>query len=944
MPPPRRSLLAALVLLPVALLARGPAATATLRSPATAAPESTEIVDPEPGGENCACVSGFGACQHYLAVPYGFTAEPCYCDKCRKGTPHSGDEVPKGMNPLCFHSPRVACYLKRHAVAWHISCSECLKNDKCCPVTRSAFCPDCGLETENPPFAKDDMGRPAKETVQKRLAAEAKLTDENDLILLYNRHFYIVCNVRGAKVRMKSGFREFTAHEYAHLMLERAEYARKEFVENFGERFVLKTPVAIFLTERQSTAERIQTAYMGSPKTNQLYGGTSSANFVGGMCANGFCLSGEKYRPDEALHFAMRHMIGHALLSIWVVADGNNRTLPRWLFEGVGHWLSRYQERFKDEATYCSDEGKPLQGSGKDWDADCTKMASRPRLDSIEKLFGKTALVQLTLEDDQRAWSYLDLCLKEWREPFVKMLADLRNGKEVRDSFMQHLQCTPEIFDERWRKRVTGKRKSMSPKSDEDELAQNDTPTARERRALRSEEDLPALAARIRALGTVDDPETVNVLCDLYARNSDLVRESVSVSLLKMKAPACRERVATYGLVHASGIVRAYAARICGKMAIKSALPELRTIVAGDKHWLARAEAAIACGTMNDVEALDSIAKAAASDPAAKAQLAAMDALALLGDASVPAIPVIAAHLSAPQWQLRVAAAQSLGDIGSMQGVEPLVARMELETGHVREEIHDALKQICRLDMGAYAADWRKWWDRVKAQTKGLPERPKKPPEPKPDQRYGTNFGPTYYGIQIYSNRVGFVLDTSESMDSKFEPDPKIASSLSRTYAGSSKLEICKEEITQTLSKLDPRAHFSIITFNTKILSFKREPIAASPDNVAAATSWLRNLPAAGETNYYGGLRAALNLDEGIDLSPDFRDTPDTLTFLTDGVPTDGEITDADTLLEWYTTLNRYARIRTHVIAFGSNGVDLVVLKNMADRNRGRFVHVAEKE
>jgi Mg-chelatase subunit ChlD len=169
--------------------------------------------------------------------------------------------------------------------------------------------------------------------------------------------------------------------------------------------------------------------------------------------------------------------------------------------------------------------------------------------------------------------------------------------------------------------------------------------------------------------------------------------------------------------------------------------------------------------------------------------------------------------------------------------------------------------------------------------------------------------------------------------------------SLSRKYTGSSKLEICKEEIGQTLAKLDPRAHFSIIVFNTQVTSFKREPVGASPENVSAATSWLRSLPPAGETNYYGGLRAALALDEGTaELSPNFRDTPDTLTFLTDGIPTQGEITDADTLLEWYTSLNRYARIRTHVIAFGTKGVDLVVLKNMADRNRGKFVHVAEKE
>ena len=60
-------------------------------------------------------------------------------------------------------------------------------------------------------------------------------------------------------------------------------------------------------------------------------------------------------------------------------------------------------------------------------------------------------------------------------------------------------------------------------------------------------------------------------------------------------------------------------------------------------------------------------------------------------------------------------------------------------------------------------------------------------------------------------------------------------------------------------------------------------------------------------------------------------------------MPTQGEITDSDTLLEWYTSLNRYARIRTHVIAFGSKGVDNVMLRGMAERNGGRFIQVLER-
>jgi len=347
---------------------------------------------------------------------------------------------------------------------------------------------------------------------------------------------------------------------------------------------------------------------------------------------------------------------------------------------------------------------------------------------------------------------------------------------------------------------------------------------------------------------------------------------------------------------------------------------------------------------MKDGDAFDETRKLVVSDPAEKTQLAAMDALGLLGGDAQAAIPAIAKHLESPQWQLRVAACQSLGAIGNMKAVDPLLARMKIETGHVREEIHDALKTITRDDLGPAYDEWQKWWDRQKQNAPGgLPERPKKPKVSDADARYAAP-APKYYGIQIYSNRIGFVLDTSMSMDQSFEPDPAAMKALSREYTGTSKLAICKEEIAATLKTLDPRAHFSIIVFNTRIDSWNRDPQPASASNIEAASSWLQNLPPAGETNYYGGLRAALNLDETSEIPQNFKPTPDTLTFLTDGMPTEGEITDADTLLEWYTSLNRYARIRTHVIAFGTKGVDLDVLRKMAERNGGRFVHVAEKE
>ena len=66
-----------------------------------------------------------------------------------------------------------------------------------------------------------------------------------------------------------------------------------------------------------------------------------------------------------------------------------------------------------------------------------------------------------------------------------------------------------------------------------DEPEENDSPGARERRSLRKEPELGTLAAKVRALGTVDDPRTMELLVDLLATKSELVREQIVVTMLK---------------------------------------------------------------------------------------------------------------------------------------------------------------------------------------------------------------------------------------------------------------------------------------------------------------------------------------------------------------------------------------------------------------------------
>ena len=101
---------------------------------------------PAAAAEAPACPSeeGPGACQHFLRNPAGPTDDPCWCDRCESGRKHDGVRAPDKCFQLCHQSNSMSCYLKRHALAWGITCSACVVDETCCPFKNKQNCPDCG--------------------------------------------------------------------------------------------------------------------------------------------------------------------------------------------------------------------------------------------------------------------------------------------------------------------------------------------------------------------------------------------------------------------------------------------------------------------------------------------------------------------------------------------------------------------------------------------------------------------------------------------------------------------------------------------------------------------------------------------------------------------------------------------------------------------------------
>jgi HEAT repeat protein len=421
-------------------------------------------------------------------------------------------------------------------------------------------------------------------------------------------------------------------------------------------------------------------------------------------------------------------------------------------------------------------------------------------------------------------------------------------------------------------------------------------------------------------------PAPSDAVLDLLGKKDDVVRETVFAGLLQSKDAAALDRIRVRGLAHADGIVRGYVGRACGRLHLDAAKAALEAQL-DDVHWFARAEAAIALAELKDVAAVPSMRKIVATDPSEKARAAAMDALAMFGGDAVSAVPVVAKQLDHAKWQMRVAAAQTLGGIGSMDAVEPLIIRMNLEDGHVGNDIYAALKAISHEDLGRRAEKWWEWWQRRKS-----PDAPERPP-----------WSPLG-GLSIFTNRVAFLVDTSESMKEQFTPaDP---GAKERGLVDRPKLDLCSDQIAHAIAALDPRSYFDVFAFGAQVRSFQPTLVERSKSDAKALSDWLGALRAKGTADtatYFTGLRATVALGDEPDDGANFRDTPDTIVLVTDGVRADSPLLDPATLVEWFTSANRYMRVTVNVICLGSRGGDVAWLKRLAERNGGTFTLVAAK-
>ncbi|MCS7259898.1 MAG: VIT domain-containing protein [Anaerolineae bacterium] len=175
--------------------------------------------------------------------------------------------------------------------------------------------------------------------------------------------------------------------------------------------------------------------------------------------------------------------------------------------------------------------------------------------------------------------------------------------------------------------------------------------------------------------------------------------------------------------------------------------------------------------------------------------------------------------------------------------------------------------------------------------------------------------------LQVESERavakdVVLVLDTSGSMEGE-------------------KLEQAKDALVYILQHLNPQDRFNIVRFSTGVQLFAEQmrPAAEAQDGI----DFVRTLGAAGGTNIDGALREALR----ITTDPISAERPVILIFLTDGLPTEGEVEISAILAN----VKRALRPNVRIFAFGvGDDVNTVLLDNLTRDTRGASAYVRPGE
>lgn len=301
----------------------------------------------------------------------------------------------------------------------------------------------------------------------------------------------------------------------------------------------------------------------------------------------------------------------------------------------------------------------------------------------------------------------------------------------------------------------------------------------------------------------------------------------------------------------------------------------------------------------------DLVGLAAASDLESR-----MLGLAMLMEMDSPAAVTYAQrYMKNRAWELRSLSYRYLTKCRDVTSIPMLIDRYGREEGRLAYELDKAL--FVHTGTKCWnAQNWNKWW---RANNVGFAL-----PHPESVKGGGSTTGGqtiSYYDIPLVSARIAFIVDHSGSMGAKVGTDQK-----------RNRLMAAKEQLRQVIGALPKTHKVNMIPFQTKVGRVWRELKVLNGGNRKELLEEIEKVKLGGGTNTYGALMAAMEDPE-----------VDTIYLLTDGVPTAGEITDSEEILDAVLRQNRTRQIVIHCISIGMKSE---LLMDLAALTGGQYKQV----
>ncbi len=327
----------------------------------------------------------------------------------------------------------------------------------------------------------------------------------------------------------------------------------------------------------------------------------------------------------------------------------------------------------------------------------------------------------------------------------------------------------------------------------------------------------------------------------------------------------------------------------------------------------------------------------AAKDPEINTRLAALDALATMGDPG--AVDLCAdTLLKDADWRIRAAAMRVLAGAPSKKGIAALIASLSVETGRLIEDAEQALFELTGKHFSGDANLWKDWWakneatyDPTKKPVPDVPADVAKGGEKAPDWRNSGDHV-SFYGITTKSARILFVLDRSGSMNEA------ATDTITGKNGAKKRIEVAKFELTTAITALKDGEMFNIIHFSSDVDRWQKTMQKSSAETRKRAATFIdKEITAVGGTNIYDALREAFRLAGIGSIDKAYVSNVDTIFFLTDGEPTQGEVTDGEEILRRVREWNKLSRVVIHAVGVGKDH-NAAFLRRLAEENGGQYV------